>query len=233
MKSAIAYSAVAVLAAISCARIQTEESPLVPVRISLNAPVTRSGDDIIGADSRISGATVYVMDPSTSDSSVPGDVVDIFTFDTEGQTDFDIITSMGMKYFFIVLNGPAAGSPSSFSEVKAIQANMPQGRSDGPLMTGLSAKTNVNTAMQGIPITVTRQLFRVNITNITNSLPRNCNLTILYAYLSDYVSGYTLGNGNTPSISYGNSEGRNGAGVIDGVTVFADNPYTAISGRQA
>ena len=229
MKSAIAYSIAATLLALSCTRTLPEEAERVPVRLSLHSTATRSGPDNFGADGNADRATVYVMDPSASDSSIPGDVVDIATFSTVDNGELELITSMGQKFFFIVLNGPAAGNPADYNAVKALQAGMPSGRGSGPLMTGLSARTGVNTAMQSIPITVNRQVFRVNITNITNNLPQNCNLTILYAYLSNYVSGYTLGNGNTPSVSYGNSRGRNGNGIINGTSVCADNDYTAIS----
>lgn len=232
MRSAILYSLAAAAYILSaCTPSLSTDEERVPVRISLSPPETRAAD--YGVDGSVQRATVYVMEPSVSDSSVPGNVVDIASFPS-GAAEYELVTSMGPKFFFMVLNGPAAGSPATYSAAKALTFNMDVSggnslsRSAAPLMTGLSEKTTVTTDMQSIPISVSRRVFRVNIAAITNSLPQHSSLTILYAYLSNYVKNYSLGNGNASPISYGNPRGRNGGGVINGTSVFSENGYAAI-----
>lgn len=231
MRSATAFSIACAAVLLGC-NPPAIDNELVPVKISLSAPETRAVD--FGTDGSIQRATVYVLEPSASDNSIPGNVVDVFTYSSGGQTEYELVTSLGPKYFFMVLNGPSAGNPADYSALKALTFSMEAtdgnslSRPGGPLMTGLSERTDITTAMQSIPISVTRQVFRANIASITNSLPQHCNLTILYAYLSNYVKNYSLGNGNAPAILYGNSRGRNG-GVINGTSVFSDNGYTAVA----
>lgn len=228
MKSATVFSLACAAMLLGCNPPPAVER--IPVRISLHSPETRAVN--FGVDGSIQRATVYVLEPSASDVSVPGNVVDIATF-SSGETEYELVTSMGHKYFFLALNGPAPGNPADYSSLKALTYSMDVSggnslaRTSGPLMTGLSNRTNVTTDMQSIPVSVNRKVFRINVAGITNSLPQHCNLTILYAYLSNYVSNYSLGNGNAPSISYGNPRGRNG-GVINGTTVYSDNGYAAI-----
>lgn len=214
------------------------------VHLSLGVAETKtSTTDPFHCDNLINRALIFIFEPSAGDPSVPGQIVGIVENNSaNGALEYDIETTIGPKFFYVVLNsnGSVYAVGDSYSDIKSEVFSMTGDcemfyhagnvlyRDDGPLMTGLSAKTNITSSDQDVAVTVTRRVFRVNVASIVNMLPANYSVAVQYVYLSDYVESYTFGNSNAGTIVYGNSRGRN-SGVINGTSVYSDNSYASIS----
>ena len=213
------------------------------VHLALNVLETKtSTTEVFTCDNIINNALIFILEPSAGDASVPGNIVQVVNVPSaNGALEYDIETTIGPKFFYVVLNsnGSSFGVGDTFSDLKADTFSMTDDcemfyhsgnvlyRSDGPLMTGLSSKTNISSSEQDVSVTVARRVFRVNIPTIINMLPANYSVSIQYVYLSDYVESYTFGNSNAGTIVYGNPRGRN-SGVINGTSVYSDNSFACI-----
>ena len=215
-----------------------KEKTVIRLNVSSKGQTKASSTDSYYIDDKINRATIYILEPESASSNTPGNVVGVVTSTSADQTVYEIETTIGPKFFYVVLNGTNVTNQATWSDLRNTEYNClgtgmmnayGSARSVGPLMTGLSAKTNVTSDTQELSVYVERKVFRVRLASLTSRLPENYSILQGYVFLSNAVPAFKYELGSVPGY-YANSRGWiDGEGPIMGMAaasgVCSENDY--------